>query len=197
VVDQCARGDEAIAHAEARRYDIVVLDRMVPGTDGVAVCSAIRRTGGASPILMLTARSETCGGALGPPAGPDDYLVKPFDVDEFFARIHALVRRTSGFGVLACGELTLDLGNRQAAAAGSPLRLTKREYALLEHLVHRGNRVVTRSELLAHVWGTPFDPGTNVVDVHVSRLRRKLRTSSVMIETVRRVGYRLRRPAEA
>jgi two-component system OmpR family response regulator len=106
-------------------------------------------------------------------------------------------QRTSGFGVLRCGELTLDLGNRQATVAGSPLSLRKREYALLLHLVHRGDRLVTRSELLAHVWGMPFDPGSNVVDVHVSRLRKKLGTSSIMIETVRRVGYRLRRPAEA
>jgi two-component system OmpR family response regulator len=197
VVDRCDRGDDAVARAEARRYDIVVLDRMVAGTDGLAVCSAIRRTGGSSPILMLTPRSETCQGALDPAAGADDYLLKPFDVEEFFARIHALVQRTSRFGVLRCGELTLDLGSRQATLAGSPLSLTKREYALLVHLVHRGNRLVTRSELLARVWGMPFDPCSNVVQVHLSRLRKKLGASSVMIETVRRVGYRLRRPAEA
>jgi DNA-binding response OmpR family regulator len=191
-VDLCARGVDAMAQAEGGLYDLIVLDWMVPDTDGLSVCREIRRAGGRAPVLMLTARGETRERVLGLEAGADDYMVKPFEVQEFIARVRALLRRTSGFGALRCGDLEIDPVARQAKLASTSLTLTGREYALLLHLVHRGDRIVKRSELLAHVWGLKFDPGSNLVDVHVSRLRDKLGDRAWMIETVRGVGYRLR-----
>lgn len=196
-VDLCARGVDAIAQSEGGLYDLVILDWMVPDTDGLSVCREIRRTGGTAPILMLTARGETRERVLGLEAGADDYMVKPFEVEELVARVRALLRRTNGFGALRCGDLEVDPIARQAKLVGVALTLTNREYALLLHLVHRGDRIVKRSELLANVWGLQFDPGSNLVDVHVSRLRDKLGDRAWMIETVRGVGYRLRRQRAA
>jgi DNA-binding response OmpR family regulator len=196
-VDLCARGVDAIAQAEVGLYDLIVLDWMVPDTDGLCVCREIRRTGGRAPVLMLTARGETRERVLGLEAGADDYMVKPFEVEEFIARVRALLRRTSGFGALRCGDLEVDPIARQAKLVGVALTLTSREYALLLHLLHRGERIVKRSDLLAHVWGLQFDPGSNMVDVHVSRLRDKLGERAWMIETIRGVGYRLRRERAA
>jgi DNA-binding response OmpR family regulator len=170
---------------------------MVPEMDGLAACRAIRGRGNVAPILMLTARGETRERVLGLEAGADDYMVKPFEVDEFVARVRALVRRTSGFGSMRCGRLVVDRVKREAALDGAALVLTNREYALLLHMLHRADQVVKRSELLAHVWGMNFDPGSNLLDVHVSRLRDKLGDSAWMIETVRGVGYRLRRERAA
>ena len=141
---------------------------------------------------MLTARGEIRERVLGLEAGADDYMVKPFEVEEFIARVRALLRRTSGFGALRCGDLEIDPATRQVKLTGAPLSLTNREYALLLHLVHRGERIAKRSDLLAHVWGVQFDPGSNLVDVHISRLRDKLGDRAWMIETVRGAGYRLR-----
>jgi DNA-binding response OmpR family regulator len=192
-VDLCARGADAVAQAGGGLYDLIVLDWMVPETDGLSVCREIRRGGGVAPILMLTARGETRERVMGLEAGADDYMVKPFEVDEFVARARALLRRASGFAGLRCGDLELDRITRQAKVAGVPLSLTNREYALLLHMLHRADRIVTRSDLLAHVWDLHFDPGSNLVEVHVSRLRDKLGDRAWMIETVRGVGYRLRR----
>jgi DNA-binding response OmpR family regulator len=191
-VDLCARGLDAIGKSGGIEYDLIVLDWMVPDTDGLTVCREIRRAGGVAPILMLTARGETRERVLGLEAGADDYMVKPFEVDEFVARVRALLRRASGFAAVRCGDLELDRIARQARLAGSALGLTHREYTLLLHLVHRADRIVTRSDLLAHVWDMHFDPGSNLVEVHVSRLRDKLGDRAWMIETVRGVGYRLR-----
>jgi DNA-binding response OmpR family regulator len=196
-VDLCARGSDAVAQAEGGTYDLIVLDWMVPDADGLTVCREIRRAGGAAPILMLTARGETRERVLGLEAGADDYMVKPFEVDEFVARVRALLRRAAGFTALRCGDLELDRVSRQAKLAGVPMTLTNREYRLLFHLLHRAERTVTRSDLLAHVWEMHFDPGSNLVEVHVSRLREKLGDRSWMIETVRGVGYRLRRQRAA
>jgi DNA-binding response OmpR family regulator len=196
-VDQCARGADAMTQAEGGIYDLIVLDWMVPDTDGLSVCREVRRAGGTAPILMLTARGETSERVLGLEAGADDYMVKPFEVDEFVARVRALLRRASGFGELRCGDLALDTMARQAKLAGVVLSLTNREYALLIHMVHHADRVVKRSDLLTHVWDMRFDPGSNLVDVHVSRLRDKLGERAWMIETVRGVGYRLRRQRTA
>jgi DNA-binding response OmpR family regulator len=141
---------------------------------------------------MLTARGEVRERVLGLEAGADDYMGKPFEVDEFVARVRALLRRASGFALLRCGDLQIDPVARQAKLSGVALSLTSRECALLLHLMHRSDRTVKRSELLAHVWGMHFDPGSNLVEVHVSRLRDKLGDRAWMIETVRGVGYRLR-----
>jgi DNA-binding response OmpR family regulator len=194
-VDLCARGVDAIAQAEGGRYDLIVLDWMVPDTDGPTVCREIRRAGGTAPILMLTARGETSERVMGLRAGADDYMVKPFEVDEFVARVRALLRRTSGFAALRCGDLEVDPVARQAKLADVALTLTNREYAVLLHLLHRANRIVKRSDLLAQVWGMRFDPGSNLVEVHSSRLRDRLGDRAWMIETVRGVGYRLRQAA--
>ena len=191
-VDVCARGPDAVAQADGV-YTLLVLDWMVPELDGLAVCRAIRGKGNVAPILMLTARGETRERVLGLEAGADDYMVKPFEVDEFVARVRALVRRTSGFGAMRCGPLVIDRIKRESLLDGAALVLTNREYALLLHMVHRADEVVKRSDLLAHVWGMRFDPGSNLVDVHVSRLRDKFGDLSWMLETVRGVGYRLRR----
>jgi DNA-binding response OmpR family regulator len=197
VVDTCATGSDALAHATTGLYDLVVLDWMTPDTDGLTVCREIRRRGGSAPILMLTARGETGERVLGLEAGADDYMVKPFEVDELVARVRALLRRTAGYGSLRCGDVQLDRVTRVALVAGVELPLTNREFALLLHLLLHADRIVRRSDLLAHVWNTSFDPGSNVVEVHVGRLRDKLGDRAWMIETVRGVGYRLRRERAA
>jgi two-component system, OmpR family, response regulator len=195
-VDLCARGVDAIAQAERVPYDLIVLDWMVPETDGLTACREIRRAGGTAPILMLTARAQTSERVLGLKAGADDYMVKPFEVDEFVARVRALLRRTSGFAALRCGDLEIDPLARQAKLAGAELTLTNREYSVLLHLIRASNRIVKRSDLLAHVWGARVDPGSNLVEVHISRLRERLGDRAWMIETVRGVGYRLRQRGE-
>jgi DNA-binding response OmpR family regulator len=192
VVDLCGRGVDAIAQAIGGLYDLVVLDWMVPDTDGLAVCREIRRAGDNAPVLMLTARGEIRERVLGLEAGADDYMVKPFEVDEFVARVRALLRRASGFAVLHCGDLHIDPVARQAKLVDVALSLTNREFALLLDLVHRADRIVKRSDLLMHACGMHFDPGSNLVEVHISRLRDKLGDHAWMIETVRGVGYRLR-----
>jgi two-component system, OmpR family, response regulator len=192
VVDISTRGTDAIARADCCPYDLIVLDWMVPGTDGLTVCRELRRAGSTAPILMLTARGEVRDRILGLESGADDYMVKPFEVDELVARVRALLRRTSGFQALRCGDLEIDRVAPQAKLSGVALALTRREYALLLHLLHRSGQVVKRTDLLAHVWGMRFDPGSNLVDVHISRLRDKLADRAWMIETVRGVGYRLR-----
>jgi DNA-binding response OmpR family regulator len=196
-VDLCARGVHAIAQAKAGVYALVILDWMVPETDGLAVCREIRRAGGTAPILMLTARGELRERVLGLDAGADDYLVKPFELDEFVARVHALLRRAAGFAVLRCGDLEVDRVARRATLAGIGLTLTHREYALLLYLAQHADRIVKRSELLANVWDSRFDPGSNLVEVLISRLRDKLGDRAWMIETARGIGYRLLRQRAA
>ena len=189
--DGCATGADAIAQASSRLYDLIVLDWMLPDVDGLAVCRQLRSQGVSTPILMLTARGELRERVLGLETGADDYLVKPFEVEELVARIRALVRRASGFAKLGVGPLELDRVGREVKLAGHVLDLTSREYALLLDFVHHAEKIVTRTELLARVWGTSFDPGSNLVEVHVSRLRDKLGDHAWMIETVRGAGYRL------
>jgi len=191
-VDVCTSGADALHQIESRAYDLVVLDWMIPDLDGLSVCRELRRSGSTVPILMLTARGEAKERVLGLDAGADDYLVKPFDTDELVARVRALIRRTAGFPRTRCGPLEIDRVQRRAVIAGKPLQLTRREFSLLLHFMHRVDRVLPRSEILSHVWETNFDPGSNVVEVHVRRLREKLGEHAWMIETVRGVGYRLR-----
>jgi DNA-binding response OmpR family regulator len=190
-VDACARGGDAVTQASSGIYDLLVLDWMLPDTDGLAVCRALRQAGLTTPILMLTARGELRERVLGLETGADDYMVKPFEIEELLARVRALLRRASGFTRLAVGTLEIDRMARTVRLDGAMLELTAREYALLLDLMHHAERVVTRTELLARVWGTSFDTGTNLVEVHVSRLRDKLGERAWMIETVRGTGYRL------
>ncbi len=189
--DACSTGADALAQAPSGIYDLVVLDWMLPDIDGLSVCRRLRQEGFSTPILMLTARGELRERVLGLETGADDYLVKPFEVEELVARIRALVRRASGFAKLVVGPLEVDRVSHHVKLMNMPLDLTTREYALLLHLVHQAEKVVTRTELLSRVWGTTFDPGSNLVEVHVSRLRDKLGDYAWMIETVRGAGYKL------
>jgi DNA-binding response OmpR family regulator len=190
--DVCGTGADALSQAATGVYDLIVLDWMLPDLDGLAVCRELRRQGRTVPILMLTARGEVKERVLGLRSGADDYLGKPFELEELLARIQALLRRAAGHVPLTLGPLAIDRLKHRALVAGRPLDLTPREFALLAHLAERGAEVVPRSELLAHVWGTSFDPGSNLVDVHVSRLRDKLGEHAWMVDTVRGKGYRLR-----
>jgi DNA-binding response OmpR family regulator len=191
-VDVCTTGADAIAQAMAGAYSLIVLDWMVPDIDGLAACREIRRRGMASPILMLTARGSTPERVLGLDAGADDYVTKPFEIDELLARARALVRRTAGIGSIRCGDLEIDRIARRATLGGTEIVLTNLEFAVVARLAQRAGQVVTRSELLAHVWEGNFEPESNLVEVHVSRLREKLAEHKWMIETVRGRGYRLR-----
>ena len=192
VADVCVHGADAVQQAAAVAYDVILLDWMLPDLDGLAVCRALRRGGVATPIIMLTARGEVRERVLGLDAGADDYVVKPFEIDELLARIQALLRRTLGFGRMQLGALEIDRLHRRVTLGGRPLDLTTREYMLLLALAHQGEQVVSRSELLSQVWSTQFDRGSNLVEVHVSRLRDKLGEHAWMIDTVRGKSYRLR-----
>jgi DNA-binding response OmpR family regulator len=193
--DICGRGVDAIAQVHGGGYDFVILDWMLPGMDGLAVCRELRQQGLTIPIIMLTARGEVGERVLGLRAGADDYLGKPFELEELLARIQAVLRRTTATGKLTFGDLEINRLGHRASLAGKPIDLTTREFGLLLHLAYNANRVVPRSELLAKVWGTTFDPGSNLIDVHIKRLRDKLGKHAWMIDTVRGAGYRLKAPS--
>jgi len=192
VVDVIEDGSEAIERSSTIEYDLIILDWMLPSTDGIAVCKTLRDRGSGVPILMLTARAEVSERILGLDAGADDYLPKPFDLGELLARARALGRRGSGTdGVVRVGPLVLDRLERHATLNGQLVELTPREFALLTYLARECGRVVPRSELLRKVWETTYDPGSNVVDAHIKKLREKLGEHATLIETVRGVGYRI------
>lgn len=190
VVDQVSDGQQALEQIEHVAYDAVVLDWMLPGLDGLAVCRAARDRGVRTPILMLTARGEVAEKVLGLDAGADDYLAKPFDLGELLARVRALGRRAGAPSTLRLGPLVIDPIARRAALDGRTVELTSRELALLAYLAQHAGRAVSRSELLQKVWSTSFDTTSNVVEVHVKNLRDKLGEHDALIETVRGVGYR-------
>ncbi len=197
LVDHCEDGNLGYDYALARDYDVVLLDVMVPGRDGLSILKAMRRAGRNVPVLLLTARNELDDRLTGLNLGADDYLAKPFYVEELVARIHALLRRVSGErqNVLAVGAVRLDRLSRVAEVDGRAVELTGREFNLLEYLMRSPGRVTTRTQILEHVWGYDFEPQTNMVDVCIQRLRKKLELpDSVAIEAVRGVGYRLRKP---
>lgn len=193
VADSCREGDAAIAQAATGIYDLILLDWMLPGSDGVTVCRTLRERGITTPILMLTARGEVAERVIGLEAGADDYLVKPFELDELLARVRALLRRASGHARLTVGVVEIDRIARKVSVAGARIDLTAREYALLVFLAENAGEVVPRTTLLVEVWGTAFDPGSNLVEVQVSRLRDKLGEHASIIDTVRGLGYRMRR----
>lgn len=194
-VDTVADGLSAASRGTTIPYDIVVLDLSLPGLDGLEVCRRIRTADDPPLVLMLTARDGIEDRVGGLDAGADDYLVKPFDFRELSARLRALSRReTPGRPeVLECGGLTLDPATRDVAAAGEPVRLTAKEWAVLEYLMRRAGDVVSPEELLEHVWDDQVDPFTNTVRVQVGTLRRKI--GSERIQTVVGAGYRLVDPA--
>jgi DNA-binding response OmpR family regulator len=194
-VDLARDGDEAIVLAHVNDYDAILLDLMLPKKNGLQVAAELRREGRTTPILMLTARDATEDVVRGLDAGADDYLTKPFKFDELLARLRALVRRGGATRVerLTAGPLELDRLKHQAYVGGKALDLTPREFQLLEHFMMHKEDVVRRTELLEKVWDMHFDPESNVVDVHVGNLRRKLREAGYegLIRTVRGVGFRL------
>lgn len=180
----------------AADYDLVVLDLMLPGMSGTEICRSVRAHGVTVPILILTARGETEQKVDLLLSGADDYLVKPFSFDELAARIHAILRRPTGMQKLkvSAGDIELDPASRTVTKAGKPLPLTLKEFALLELLMRRPNEVIGREEFLNHLWDFNYDSFSNVIDVHVKNLRKKIaqgRAPSIL-ETVRGVGYRLR-----
>lgn len=192
-VDQAGSGASALRSLAVNPYDLVVLDLGLPDLDGFEVCRRYRATGGRTPLLMLTARDALDDRIHGLDAGADDYLTKPFAVDELLARLRALARRppASHDIVLHYSDVELDPASRTASRAGRALRLTAREFALLEYLLRTPERVLRRGQILDHVWDDNFDPVANAVDVLVGRVRRKLDPdgTSPLIHTLRGTGY--------
>ena len=199
-VDHAADGKEGLLLASGGGYDAMVVDRMLPGRDGLSIVRALRAAGDRTPVLVLSALGEVDHRVEGLRAGGDDYLVKPFAFSELHARLEALLRRSASEAPatrLQVADLELDLLARTVSRGGRPLDLQPREFRLLEYLMRHAGQVVTRTMLLEHVWDYHFDPQTNVIDVHVSRLRRKIDRDfeTPLLHTVRGAGYVLRAPA--
>jgi two-component system OmpR family response regulator len=197
IVETAADGREGLLRAAAESFDVIVLDRMLPQVDGLKILQTIRATGDATPVLILSALGDVDERIRGLRAGGDDYLPKPFALSELVARVEALGRRGPAIAEateLRSGDLAIDLLGRTVTRAGRRIDLTQREFRILEYLVRSAGRVVTRSMLLEHVWDYNFDPQTNIIDQHVSRLRQKLDRGfdTPLIETVRGTGYVVR-----
>jgi DNA-binding response OmpR family regulator len=194
-VDVAGDGSAAVYEAGVNDYDLLILDVMLPGRSGLDVCRELRAQGLAAPILMLTARDAVGDRVAGLDAGADDYLAKPFDLEELLARVRALLRRGPALrdAVMAVGDLTLDTRSRKARRAGREIDLTAKEYALLEFLMRRAGEVVGRAEIGEHVWDSAFDAFSNTIEVYVQRLRRKVDDGHArkLIRTRRGAGYTL------
>ncbi|MBS1874622.1 MAG: response regulator transcription factor [Acidobacteria bacterium] len=192
-VDVTAHGDEALYWAGANQYDFIILDVMIPGRDGFAVCRELRRRGIRAPVLMLTARDAVEDRVTGLDCGADDYLIKPFDFKELLARLRALARRAEVLrpAALRVADLELDTASHRATRGGRAITLTAKEYALLEFLMLNENRVVDRDRIARHVWDESFDPLSNTIDVHIRRLRGKIDAGAAepLIHTRRGEGY--------
>lgn len=199
-VEHCADGNNGFERACAGTHDVIVLDIMLPGRDGLSILKGLRKAGSATPVILLTARNELDDRIDGLNLGADDYLAKPFFMEELIARIHAMLRRVSGErqNRLVVGGLSLDRIRREASWRGQLIDLTGREFNLIEYLMRSPGRVLTRTQILEHVWGYDFDPSTNVVDVCIQRIRKKIGAGEdglSPIESVRGVGYRFRKIA--
>lgn len=195
-VDHTADGHEAFARATTESFDVVILDIMLPGRDGLSVLRGLRERKITVPVILLTARTTLNERLDGLNLGADDYITKPFYVEELVARVHAVVRRASGvqLSVLQSGDLVVNVMTRAVTVGGRAVELTAREFNLLEYLMRFPGRVVPRTQILEHVWGYDFDPLSNLVDVYIQRLRKKLHAGgdSDYIQTVRGAGYRFR-----
>jgi two-component system, OmpR family, response regulator len=196
-VDRADNGRDGLFHASDGSYDAIILDRMLPAMDGMAVLGALRAAKIATPVIILSALATADDRIAGLTAGSDDYLTKPFAFAELLARVRLLLRRGGNGGAvetkLACVDLEIDLLSRKVKRGGVSVDLQPREFRLLEYLMRHADQVVTRTMLLEGVWDYHFDPGTNVIDVHVSRLRRKIDDGQEkpLLHTVRGAGYRL------
>jgi two-component system OmpR family response regulator len=197
-VECTSDGSIGLARALAGGYDAITLDRMLPGMDGLQVVSELRRAGVGTPVLMISALSDVDARVRGLRAGGDDYLTKPFAPEELAARVEVLLRRGAGVRetALRVGDLELDLIARSARRSGVALDLLPLEFRLLEYLMRHAGQVLTRTMIFETVWGYHFDPGTNVIDVHIGRLRRKVDAAGFepLINTVRGCGYAMRAP---
>ena len=195
-VTVCHDGNEAYRRACSESFDLIVLDIMLPGRDGLSILKNLRDQRNAVPVVLVTARTEMNERIDGLNLGADDYIPKPFYIEELVARIHAVLRRTAGqpMSVLQSGCLIVDLITRNVRCDGQEIDLSPREFNLLEYLMRSPGRVFTRSQILEHVWGYGFDPQTNIVDVCIQRVRAKIDEPGApsRIETVRGVGYRFR-----
>ncbi len=191
VVDLARDGEEGQFLGETEPYDAVVLDLGLPKVDGVSVLERWRRAGLATPVLILTARGAWSDKVAGFDAGADDYLTKPFHTEELLARLRALLRRAAGHAQpqLSCGDLRLDPKAARASVNGEPLRLTSLEYRLLHYMIMHNERVISRTELVEHLYDQDFDRDSNTIEVFIGRLRKKV--GADRIETVRGLGYRL------
>ena len=200
-VDVATNGDDALYQAEINSYDLVVLDVMLPGRDGFAVCRELRAAGQKIPILMLTAKDAVEDRIAGLDFGADDYLTKPFEFRELLARLRALMRRSGELrpARITVADLVLDTGARTVSRAGTDVPMTTKEYALLEYLARNLGRVVGRAEIAEHVWEETFDPFSNLIEVYVNRLRRKIDAcrATPLLQTRRGAGYILGGPAGA
>ena len=198
-VDLAATGNEALQRSAACDYAVITIDRMLPDIDGIAVMRELREQGNTSPFLIISALGEVDERVRGLRAGGDDYLVKPYSFVELLARIEALGRRSDVVAketTLRVGDLVIDLIDRTASRGAKEIELLPREFQLLEYLVRNEGRVISRAMLLQNVWDLHFDPSTNIIDVYVGRVRRKVDDQQAypLIHTVRGVGYCLRAP---
>lgn len=194
-VEEASDGEEALFLLRNRSYDLVILDLMLPKVDGLDVLREFRREkGGSIPVLILTARDTVEDVVKGLDAGADDYLTKPFAFEELLARVRALLRRREQDLELRVDDLVLDLRNRRARRGDRPIDLTAKEFAVLEYLMRRSGEIVTREEIGSHVWGDDYDSSSNIVDVYINHLRKKIDQGfpNKLIHTVRGLGYTLR-----
>lgn len=196
-VDKAFDGEEGLYLGETEPYDAVILDLGLPKVDGVAVLQGWRRAGKIMPVLILTARDRWSDKVSGFDAGADDYVVKPFHIEELLARVRALLRRAAGHATseLICGPVRLDTRASRVVVDGNPVKLTSHEYRLLAYLMHHQGRVVSRTELVEHLYDQDFDRDSNTIEVFVGRLRKKLGVD--VIETVRGLGYIAAAPEKA
>lgn len=198
VLDYCQEGDSGMEHAMTRSYDAIVLDVMLPGRSGLEILKMVRAGHNNVPVIIITARGETEDRIEGLDLGADDYLPKPFFVEELIARLRAIWRRSSetGMSVLSVGTLSANLMKREVVRSGVQIEMTPKEFSLLAFLMRAPGRVLTRTQILEQVWGYHFDPGTNLVDVYIRRLRSKIDIEGEvpLIETLRGVGYRMQDP---
>ena len=196
LVEHCANGDEAMALMYSQAYDAVVLDIMLPGRDGLSILKQFRKKGHTTPVILLTARSELDERIEGLNTGADDYMTKPFYVEELVARLHAVIRRTSDeqMSLLQSGGVSVNLITREVKVNGAPVKLTSREFSLLEYMMRNPDAVITRGMIEEHAWNNDFDSVSNLVDVYIRRLRSKIDATGEpsLIETIRGAGYRLR-----
>lgn len=197
-VDVACDGERAEELVFVNEYDAVVLDLMLPGKGGLEVCRDMREAGILTPVLMLTARDSLQDRVAGLDSGADDYLVKPFHVEELLARVRALIRRQAPVKTtrLTVADLVVDTAARTVTRAGLPIELTNTEYAILEYMVRHAGEVISRGELMEHVWDENYEGFSNIVDVYIRRLRTKVdeQREPRLLETVRGAGYRLRNP---